>query len=379
MYPEATVLELKEENINWFLYAGKPRDARKRLSRPDPTSFSTDLDMLRVGSQLFRRDDYGKYKQVMGLDDLQIDLVRYFEEFASRNRIVVMTRRQNRKEDDIVQPGMSDSDVEYVANIVHGWRTSDMSTTDADAIKQAQALSSEQSGSESDDGYKAETDDTAGDYTSSGDISCDDMISSESEAEDPAEESLSEDSAQNVFDLDDSNQSGDSSEAVSDNYSDDSKAGIVLSHGRFAEDPTGYVGDSSSDEDNRMAEQSSSEEDMAMARYARYGGRAVPTPRRGIHGKSKNADDCLGSIAILDISGAKPQQIFHHNYDLPVMLYHSPPVIHSSKPLVVWPLCGGDILFIDYAQKTHFTRRVLATTRFSELTPLYETLFLFMD
>ncbi|KAI0165336.1 hypothetical protein GGR52DRAFT_575424 [Hypoxylon sp. FL1284] len=364
-YNATNMLSIDEKRSNWSLYAGKSRDAKKRLSRPDPISFSADLGVLRVGSQLLQRDKWGSYKEIEGLGALKTDLARYFEEFAVRDGVIVMTRRRNRSQDDIVEPGMSDADLEFVANIMHGWRTGEMHAAESEAVNKTSQRSSSQSSDseESDDGYSAETDDAPSDYTSCGDVSCDDNISSESEAERSVEEEFSEGSDQSASSLDVSDEddtSDDSSENLSDHYSDDAKAGIILAHEDLVKDPTGYVGDSSSAKSGRAAT-SSSDEDEAIDRYAGF---RRTRRRRGRSGGSED-NDFTGSIAVINIKGTKPQRIFHHSYELPVMLYHSPPAIHPSKPIVVWPLCGGDILFIDYAQKTYFTRSVQATTRFT--------------
>jgi hypothetical protein len=48
------------------------------------------------------------------------------------------------------------------------------------------------------------------------------------------------------------------------------------------------------------------------------------------------------------------------------MLYHSPPVLHPSKTLVVWPLRGGDRLFGDYSENTYFVRGSMTATGLSK-------------
>lgn len=41
-----------------------------------------------------------------------------------------------------------------------------------------------------------------------------------------------------------------------------------------------------------------------------------------------------------------------------VILYASPPIIHPSKSLVVWPLSVGDVLFADFQANTYFIRKL---------------------
>jgi hypothetical protein len=72
-----------------------------------------------------------------------------------------------------------------------------------------------------------------------------------------------------------------------------------------------------------------------------------------------------GTITVFDISQEPPRQMFQYLHPLPVMLYESPPAIHPTKPLVVWPLCGGDILFADFLAKSYFIRKSRPTSSHS--------------
>lgn len=355
-------LNINEKRSNWSLYAGRPREVGKRLSCPNPISFGNDCDLLRVGSQLFQRDEGGNYKEIVGFEDVNTDLTRYFEEHASKNGIIVIARRQNRKKDDIV----SDSDVEPIADFIHEWRTGDLSSLYPEGAKMGQRSPSTTSDPDtsSDSEVDDEADDEAGDGYSSGsyDISWSELSSSESNIENSAQESASEGSTEYSSDIEDEEDpSHDSSASLSDNYSDDSRAEIILTHGQLLGDLTGY-NENSSDEDGVYGR-------YPTAQRRRRHQLKIPTPQLGSFRKTNSTRDRLGSIAVLHLGGIKPRQIFHFDYELPVMLYHSPPAIHPFKPLVVWPLCGGDILFVDYQQKTYFIRRVLATTRFSKIQP----------
>ncbi|KAI1208212.1 uncharacterized protein F4807DRAFT_468798 [Annulohypoxylon truncatum] len=313
-----------EKRSGWFLYSAKPRKVTKRLSHPESISFSSDHNFLRIGSQLFYKDG-GNYKKAITIEDSNTDIARYFEEFSSSNNIIAIARRQNRKEEDMIELDLTDSGIEIIGNDLHEWHSNNDSTPVAGG------------------GSDSEADD---DYSSGSDAATlSDKISDESDVEDVAEESISEGSTQDASDPDLSVGLTDNSSEPSDNYSEDSRAEVIISHGQLLADLTGYVEECSDDEEEHQAT-------LSMLR-----------PRRST--KARNSSKGQGLISILDLNGERPQQIFRFEYELPVMLYHSPPAIHPSKPLVVWPLCGGDILFIDYRQNTYFIRRVLATTRFT--------------
>ena len=82
--------------------------------------------------------------------------------------------------------------------------------------------------------------------------------------------------------------------------------------------------------------------------------------------RKRNAKAQQGVLTIYDLAINPPTQIFTFTHQLPIMLYDSPPEIHPTKPLVVWPLCGGDVLFADFEGKSYFLRRARTTTRKSK-------------
>ena len=73
-----------------------------------------------------------------------------------------------------------------------------------------------------------------------------------------------------------------------------------------------------------------------------------------------------GVLTIFDISGETPTRLFQFKHPFSLMLYASPPAMHPSKPLVVWPLGGGELLFADFVEKTFFTRKLHPSARQSE-------------
>ncbi|KAI8262677.1 hypothetical protein K4K58_000478 [Colletotrichum sp. SAR11_239] len=76
-------------------------------------------------------------------------------------------------------------------------------------------------------------------------------------------------------------------------------------------------------------------------------------------------DRITASIAVYDMTSGDAVRLLHYDHDTPVtcMLYHSPPVLHPKKALVVWPLGGGEVLFADFEEKTYFIRAIMPTTR----------------
>lgn len=72
----------------------------------------------------------------------------------------------------------------------------------------------------------------------------------------------------------------------------------------------------------------------------------------------KNGTGCEVQVFRKPQLGQSPQRVFRFIHSSPSSLFASPPVFHNSKPLLVWPLGDGDILFADYENNTYFTRRM---------------------
>ncbi|KAI1105315.1 hypothetical protein F4804DRAFT_304514 [Jackrogersella minutella] len=54
--------------------------------------------------------------------------------------------------------------------------------------------------------------------------------------------------------------------------------------------------------------------------------------------------------------------VFHFRNKYPTMLHDSAPVIHPTKPLVVWSLCDSLLLFADFNNNTYFEQKIKAKT-----------------
>ena len=70
-----------------------------------------------------------------------------------------------------------------------------------------------------------------------------------------------------------------------------------------------------------------------------------------------------GMLMLYDLNSGHPVQLFKFSHQLTTVLENSPPAIHPTKPLVVWPLSGGDILFADYRANSYFIRKLRPSAR----------------
>ncbi|KAK0743542.1 hypothetical protein B0T18DRAFT_448213 [Schizothecium vesticola] len=74
-------------------------------------------------------------------------------------------------------------------------------------------------------------------------------------------------------------------------------------------------------------------------------------------------DRLTADVVVYHVDAGKVLPIFHYKHDIPAMLYSSPPALHPTESLFVWPLGGGEVLFVDYEAKTYFIRATMPTTR----------------
>lgn len=77
-------------------------------------------------------------------------------------------------------------------------------------------------------------------------------------------------------------------------------------------------------------------------------------------------DRITAAMAVYRVNSGQKTRMFHYTHDIPAMLYQSPPLLHPHESLLVWPLGGGEVLFVDYEEKTYFIRATMPTTRASE-------------
>ena len=62
------------------------------------------------------------------------------------------------------------------------------------------------------------------------------------------------------------------------------------------------------------------------------------------------------SVSIFDTVNHQQKPIFHFSQFVDRSLFSSPPSFHPFKPLMIWPLGAGEVLFANYQDNTYFTR-----------------------
>ena len=344
-------------------------------------SFTPDLDVLRIGSQIYSVNTGGEYRAIDGLEITSDHQNFCFEEITSRGSLLVVTSR--RKLPTITEPrGREAAKVDQPSDtlLVSSGTLSSNSMLDKE-LKSTDCRHCSREPSKSD--HASDTSPANREDSSDKDVSDSDSCPSDEVSEwNSAEESWSEGSTEidelgNPLNSSDES-SSDSSEAEahsddeSDAPEDDAASDTAInSYGQLYEESDSdggdvdfdsvsdesYDGDHESDwsDDNNQDEDlhfDSDDEERLIRRMA-----------YSRQDRKRDAKVQQGVLTIYDLAASSPTQIFTFTHQLPIMLYNSPPAIHPTKPLVVWPLCGGDVLFADFEGKSYFIRRARTTTR----------------
>jgi hypothetical protein len=322
-----------------------------RLGRAKPISFDYDARALRIGSQLYIRDEEGIF-QVVPIESLTE--TSYFEEFAIRSGFaVVASRRKAPNLNDLTRYKDSvDDAVQDLSKLF-------------DQANDEQGHSSEDDDDSSSDSLSSSTSYTGVDWTSGAETW--------SEASTELDDVVEDENALVVFKgyVDSSESNSESSvdeneTGSSDEEEDEEEDGLgATPYSRFMR---GYLDDDSDGDDAYVSlappwayDDDSDDSDCGGINpfFSQYGTK--------FRHKKKAGSGLEASIAVFATtpeSGLKC--IFRLSRQLSLVLYDSPPVLHPTKPFLVWPMSPGNVLFADFGQKTWFTRKLRPTTSYSK-------------
>ncbi|QKX57422.1 uncharacterized protein TRUGW13939_04534 [Talaromyces rugulosus] len=374
--------------------------SQKTPGRPRLVAFTKDLQFIRIGSQVFSKGDNQEYKPlpILGSEN------DYFEEMASNGHLIaVSTRRQISKTDIKVpeQAASGSSAVDYAEIML---RAEEEMVKVLDQLTATVPSSSTQPTTTVTKSSKA---DDASSVTSATSFTVDD-------ADDFVDESLME--QEKVLDArsesghtdellhsssDDSISSNTaytswseaSSELMSDEMEDEDQWNdqpLTLEELELEKREGSLYGDSSEAEENANEllldadiKSSFSETDESQGRRPELEGMysdveshlssesySFSDSQEGSEDGAMFEDMMVAnkttktegahriSIRIYSPTRLDRVPIFHYSCYIKGALFDSPPEFHPSKPLLVWPLGDGEILFANYERKTYFTREL---------------------
>lgn len=366
--------------------SGKVLRKSQRSTSFKTVSFSPDLSCLRIGSKVFSKDSSGGYVTIDGLDLTADNMSACFEEITSRASFLVLASRRRMPKPSLNRGRMTDRDpsIEKRPNSPNAHLGSKLTAEDCEHCSRDPSRSK--------NGSDTSPPNTAKEASSDDSDSADASSSSSSESLDciSAEETWSEGSSDisqleqvqwRTLDSSEEETSATSeSESETEVESDieDPSEGPVHSYGQLLDESESDGGDidfgCGSEDDAYQADSDCSD----FSDYSNinddfgFDSGDEDTMHRRLFDKASSQRRVKypeGCLMIYDLSSNPPNLLFRFSQTLPLMLFDSPPAIHPTKPLVVWPLSGGDILFADFEAKNYFTRRARPSTRRS-IVPL---------
>lgn len=404
--------EIIVPHLKWALYDSPT--SKKCPGRPVPVSLTSDLQFLRIGSSVFTWSEDSTYRPVNIFEDDD----DYFEDMAScEGYLAVSTRQQVPQEDVITALGSSsmlheEALARLMEDIIEAESKASSSTKPttergSSAMQSAKSASSSNTSVTSSDFDTEEIENIKKEDIQVETANIEDIIepwevaSSTKSIANSAETSWSEGSTNVSSDeFEDEDQWNDWSderlmfeefqEQVADeeqNSSDDDgpeDGSEVISRTESEisglSDPSETHGLEiaglglrwrtvrvSDDDDEEKAESASSipshysqslystSGDEEHSDYEHEGGildnLLFGSQKAGNHGGARRI-----SVRIYDTMSEQQKPIFHFAQYVDRNLFSSPPVFHPSKPLLVWPLGAGEVLFANYQGNTYFTR-----------------------
>lgn len=389
--------------------------------RPVPVSLTHDLQYLRIGSQLFVKQD-DKYTLIKLFDE-----ELYFEDVVNSGPYIAVSSRRNLGHEDLVNAEPTNDTIldygEYLARMiqklteVEGQSATKSSTAPTTTVEESQSSRSSNSSKNSStlsliieddidldkskfDDFTIEEDDLLDasdissdnnsaetDWSEGSTVNDSDELDEDDEWNDWGNERLTiEDLNNDVEDFEhpDANDSDDPDDPdvddISVDFDDDfdeeeiggigkesdiemilsGAPGYILKRARIATD--------SEDTDSIASHYSQSLYSGSESGDGQEDDDSVDNEDAHrledliLGKKSAGKDMPRVSIRIFDTRTKNTSPIFHYSQRVPGAIFHSPPAFHPTVPLLVWPLGDGNILFANYSTNTYFTRELCCST-----------------
>ena len=355
---------------------------------PKVISFSPDLSCIRIGPRVFVKEETGNYVDLNNLELMTEESSPYFEHvelqkstllLASRTRLSAIIPKQDRKQKSVAvkvdKKTDADEQLKEESNIEETKNEETKNVSPDESKDKTSSETPSPSKDQADSPSDGEADDESATSTSNPDSSAwnsaeeswSEASSSADDDVDPALANLdsSEDESSEANDSE-TDSENDSKSSVKDDSSDAPVATQGVLYGDSSDDGErnlDWLDDNDSHDDDAKSDMDAgfsgsensdawdSDTDVFIRSYGRS--RAKLLGNRGQQ----------GMLMVYDLNNGHPVQLFKFSHLLISVLDNSPPAIHPTKPLVVWPLSGGDILFADYRANSYFIRTFKPSTR----------------
>ncbi|KAG2096525.1 uncharacterized protein F5147DRAFT_716462 [Suillus discolor] len=328
-------IQLSTSSCNWKLYTESVTDPTLQTGKAAPAAFGPDCQTLRIGTQLYRQAKNGRFIAIPTqyfLCDLRSI---YFEEFARRRQFLVLTSRTKISKGDLRVTqikadgaGDEDDDLDTSAD-EDSWVEEDEDFKDGD--------SSIETASDSEDEFErgTESENSSNESTSEGNTNCSANFGFEDD----------------ILPLWANHFGNEDTDTDTDNESyhsfDISGFGVEINaHSKDCDDISEHEKDLESSYDEVFDDH-----------FFRHEGRH---DWEGPWSERAEKQKAQATITVFDTRSCT--RLFRLRQPIKCRLFASPPVFHPTKSLIVWPLGDGNILFVYYLAKTHFTRRLQPST-----------------
>ena len=399
-------------HLKWALYDSPT--SKKCPGRPVSVSFTSDLQFLRIGSSVFTWSEDSTYRPITIFEDDD----DYFEDMASCDRYLAVSTRQQMPKEDLIMALDSGSTLHeealarFMEDILEA-ESKASSSTKPTTERGSSAAQSAKSPSSSNTSVTSSNFDTKRiENIKNKDIEVEpasiedaletwEVASSTTSIANSAETSWSEGStnvSSGEFEDDDQwndwsderlmfeefqGQVEDEEQDSSNNYRPEDGSGIIS---RTESEISGLsdlseidgldiaslglrlrtVRVNGSDDEEEAKSASSILSNYSQSLYSTSGdeehsdyeheGRILDNFLFGSQKAGKHGGAHRISVRIYDTMNKQQKPVFHFSQYVDRNLFSSPPVFHPSKPLLVWPLGAGEVLFANYMGNTYFTR-----------------------
>lgn len=299
---------------------------------------------------MFVRDEGdGVFKPLRSHEQAPSRVPAYFEECLSAAGLIVLASRRSERSctNDEVKDNVEDETMQDMTKLFEeGWGDDDSSDG------RLGEASSESSPSEFADDS---TPDTGEDWTSGAETW--------SQASTELDDAIQDDNAVVMFKgyVDSSSSSSSESQEVEEMGGDESdNSSDRLGATPFSRFLRGFM-DDDSDGDGAYVDFSDEDDDLSD-----NSGAWAASFRKALRYRKRKMDKSLqASLSVFYMTNEGLRCSFRLSRPLHLILYDSPPVLHPSKPLLIWAISPGNILFADFEQKSWFTRKLRPSASFS--------------
>ena len=375
----------------WALYDSPT--SKKCPGRPVPVSLTTDLQFLRIGSSVVTWSEESAYRNINIFDDDD----EYFEDMASCEEYLAVSTRQQVSQEDVITGLQEEALARFMEYIIEA-ESKASNSTKLTAERGSSAIQSAKSASSSNTSVISSHVDTK----KIGDIKKEDIQVEPTNIEDIVEPWEVASSTKSIANSAETSWSEGSTNVSSDEFEDEDQWNdwsderlmieefVESSDNDRPEDAESEISGLSdppeidaldvgslglrlrtvrvndNDDEGEAKSASSILSHYSQSLYSTSGdeehsdyeheGGILDNLLFGSQKAGKHGGARLISIRIYDTLSKQQKPIFHFSQYVDRNLFSSPPVFHPSKPLLVWPLGAGEVLFANYKGNTYFTR-----------------------